>query len=67
MSAIHPSIWLGFSRTSFTLEQVQVGPWSTRVLTAGPADGETLVLMHGTGGHLETYAHNVEEIGRAHV
>lgn len=38
---------------------VQVGPWQTRVLEAGPADGEPLVLMHGTGGHLEAYAHNI--------
>ncbi|MFD5059452.1 alpha/beta fold hydrolase [Streptomyces sp. NPDC058394] len=60
MSAIYPSVWLGFSQTSFTLQQVQVARWSTRVLTAGPADGEPLVLMHGTGGHLETYAHNVK-------
>ncbi|MFF3503208.1 alpha/beta fold hydrolase [Streptomyces sp. NPDC003247] len=60
MSAIYPSVWLGFSQTPFALKQVQVGRWSTRVLTAGPADGEALVLMHGTGGHLETYAHNVK-------
>ena len=37
----------------------QVGPWRTRVLQAGPADGEPLILMPGTGGHLEAYAHNI--------
>lgn len=65
MSAIFPSIWLGFSQTSFTLRQVQAGRWSTRVLTAGPDNGEALVLMHGTGGHLETYAHNVKAFADA--
>ncbi|MFF1920475.1 alpha/beta fold hydrolase [Streptomyces sp. NPDC058221] len=65
MSAIYPSVWLGFSQTSFTLEQVQVGQWSTRVLTAGPPDGQPLVMMHGTGGHLETYAHNVKAFADA--
>jgi 2-hydroxy-6-oxonona-2,4-dienedioate hydrolase len=42
-----------------SLRFVQVGRWRTRVLEAGPADGEPLVLMHGTGGHLEAYAHNI--------
>ncbi|GAA2373108.1 alpha/beta fold hydrolase [Dactylosporangium salmoneum] len=43
--------------TTFRVHTVQVGPWSTRVLEAGT--GQPLVLMHGTGGHLEAYARNV--------
>lgn len=57
--SIYPSVWLGFAATDFAVRHVQVGDWSTRVLTAGPEDGEAIVLMHGTGGHLEAYAHNV--------
>lgn len=57
--SIYPSVWLGFAAADFAVRHVQVGDWSTRVLTAGPEDGEALVLMHGTGGHLEAYAHNV--------
>jgi 2-hydroxy-6-oxonona-2,4-dienedioate hydrolase len=39
------------------MHYVDVGPWRTRVFEAGA--GETLVLMPGTGGHLEAYAHNI--------
>ncbi|MER7274653.1 alpha/beta fold hydrolase [Dactylosporangium sp. NPDC000244] len=41
----------------FRMHTVPVGPWSTRVLEAGT--GRPLVLLHGTGGHLEAYARNV--------
>jgi 2-hydroxy-6-oxonona-2,4-dienedioate hydrolase len=52
-------VWVALSATPHTVGFVQVGPWRTRVLQAGPADGEALVLMAGTGGHLEAYAHNI--------
>ncbi|WP_370185038.1 alpha/beta fold hydrolase [Rhodococcus wratislaviensis] len=39
------------------LEFVDAGPWRTRVLRAG--SGPALLLLHGTGGHLEAYAHNI--------
>ncbi len=39
------------------LSFVQAGPWRTRVLSAG--HGDPLLLLHGTGGHLEAYAHNL--------
>ena len=35
----------------------------TRCLEAGTS-GELLLLLHGTGGHLETYAHNLVELAR---
>ena len=31
----------------------------TRIAEAGRGKGETLILMHGIGGHLEAYAKNV--------
>jgi 2-hydroxy-6-oxonona-2,4-dienedioate hydrolase len=33
--------------------------YRTRVCTAGPADAPALVLLHGTGGHLENWARNI--------
>jgi 2-hydroxy-6-oxonona-2,4-dienedioate hydrolase len=46
------------------LHFVDAGPWRTRVLQAG--EGEPLVLLHGTGGHLEAYAHNIGPLARHH-
>jgi 2-hydroxy-6-oxonona-2,4-dienedioate hydrolase len=57
-NAAAPTVWTALTGQSLTLRHVQVGPWSTRVLEAGTGD-ETLVLMHGTGGHLEAYARNI--------
>lgn len=63
--AVHPSVWLGFSRSPFTLDRLRIGDWDTRVLRTGPADGEPVVLMHGVGGHLECYAHNTAVLAEA--
>jgi 2-hydroxy-6-oxonona-2,4-dienedioate hydrolase len=50
-------VWVALGDVPHSIEHVAVGPWRTRVLQAG--DGEPLVLMPGTGGHLEAYAHNI--------
>ena len=52
-------VWVALSSTPHAISYVQVGPWRTRVLQAGPEQAEALVLMPGTGGHLEAYAHNI--------
>ncbi len=52
-------VWVALSSTPHAISYVQAGPWRTRVLQAGPEQGEALVLMAGTGGHLEAYAHNI--------
>lgn len=54
------SVALG--NVTHSIRFVQVGPWNTRVLEAG--EGEPLVLMHGTGGHLEAYSHNIGPISK---
>ncbi len=59
MSQADTSVWVALGATPHTIRYVQVGAWRTRVLEAGPADGEPLVLLAGTGGHLEAYAHNI--------
>ncbi|MCC5577479.1 alpha/beta fold hydrolase [Microtetraspora sp. AC03309] len=51
------TLWTDLAPTEFRVHTVQAGEWSTRVLEAGT--GRPLVLMHGTGGHLEAYARNV--------
>ncbi|MGY1813605.1 alpha/beta fold hydrolase [Blastococcus sp. SYSU D00820] len=53
-----PSIWTALLGQSLTIRYVQVGEWRTRVLEAGSGE-ETVVLLHGVGGHLEAYARNV--------
>jgi 2-hydroxy-6-oxonona-2,4-dienedioate hydrolase len=50
-------IWHDLLRASPTQYWVDAGGVSTRVLEAG--EGEPLVFVHGTGGHLEAYARNV--------
>lgn len=52
------SVWTSFPGLDFTVKHVQVGQWYTRVLEAG-AGPETLILMAGTGGHLEAYSRNL--------
>ena len=59
-------VWVALSSTAHAISYVQVGPWRTRVLQAGPASGEPLILMAGTGGHLEAYAHNIPAFARRH-
>ncbi len=50
-------VWVALGAVEHRVHYVEVGPWRTRVLEAG--QGEPLILMPGTGGHLEAYAHNV--------
>jgi 2-hydroxy-6-oxonona-2,4-dienedioate hydrolase len=60
------TLWTDLGSTSFTVRRVRVGDWSTRVLEAG--EGTPLVLMHGTGGHLEAFVRNVPALaGRFRV
>lgn len=53
-----PSIWTALMGQDLTIRHVQVGPWNTRVLEAGSGP-ETVMLLHGVGGHLEAYARNI--------
>jgi 2-hydroxy-6-oxonona-2,4-dienedioate hydrolase len=53
----HISIWGELADTDHELRHVDVGGVRTRVLRAG--SGPDLVLLHGTGGHLEAYARDI--------
>ena len=54
----HLSIWGELADVEHELRHVDVGGVRTRVLRAGTS-GPDLVLLHGTGGHLEAYARDV--------
>lgn len=53
----HISIWGELADVDHQLRHVYVGGVRTRVLQAG--NGPDLVLLHGTGGHLEAYARDI--------
>ncbi|MFF7635914.1 alpha/beta fold hydrolase [Kitasatospora sp. NPDC008050] len=54
----HISVWGELADVEHELRHVDVGGVRTRVLRAG-SSGPDLVLLHGTGGHLEAYARDV--------
>lgn len=56
------TVWGALQQVPHTLEFVDADGSATRVLRAG--DGPPLVLLHGTGGHLEAYAHNIAGLAR---
>ncbi len=53
------TIWTDLAGTDFCLTTVDAGGVPTRALLAGPADGEPVVMLHGTSGHLEAFVRNV--------
>jgi 2-hydroxy-6-oxonona-2,4-dienedioate hydrolase len=61
-SADTRTMWSDLATSGFELTFPVVNGVRTRVLTAG--SGPALLLLHGTGGHLETYQKNVTELSR---
>jgi 2-hydroxy-6-oxonona-2,4-dienedioate hydrolase len=59
----HVSIWGDLLGVDLQQRFVDAGGIRTRVLEAG--DGPALVLVHGTGGHLEAYARNVRVLSQS--
>lgn len=52
------TIWNLLADVEFKLHYVDANGVKTRVLEAG--EGEPLILLHGTGGHIEAYAKNIK-------
>lgn len=57
ITAPQVSVWADLWRTPHRLHRVNAAGISTRVLEAG--EGDPLIMVHGTGGHLEAYVRNV--------
>jgi pimeloyl-ACP methyl ester carboxylesterase/catechol 2,3-dioxygenase-like lactoylglutathione lyase family enzyme len=53
------SIWTALREISFTQGRLDAGGVSTRFAEAGPKDAPALVMLHGTGGHWETFVSNI--------
>lgn len=51
------TLWTGLMGIEYAVSFRQIGEWKTRVIEAGA--GDTLLLLHGTGGHAEAYARNL--------
>jgi 2-hydroxy-6-oxonona-2,4-dienedioate hydrolase len=56
------SFWSSLGTVGHNIRYIDAGPVRTRVLEAGAA-GDALVLLHGSGGHLEAYARNAGPLG----
>jgi 2-hydroxy-6-oxonona-2,4-dienedioate hydrolase len=61
-SANTRTMWSDLATSGFEVTFPVVDGVRTRVLTAG--SGAPLLLLHGTGGHLETYQKNVTELSQ---
>ncbi|MFD8276954.1 alpha/beta fold hydrolase [Streptomyces flaveolus] len=53
------SIWTEISSTPFRVEYVDAAGVPTRTLRAGDPNGQAVVFLHGTSGHLEAFARNI--------
>jgi pimeloyl-ACP methyl ester carboxylesterase len=53
------SLWTELRQVAFRQGWVDAGGVSTRYAEAGPADAPVVVMLHGTGGHWETFAANL--------
>ena len=53
------SIWTALSGLDFQHTYVDANGIRTRAVQAGPADGEHVVFLHGTSGHLEAFVRNL--------
>jgi 2-hydroxy-6-oxonona-2,4-dienedioate hydrolase len=51
------TIWQGFAGHEVSQRYYDAGGFRTRVIEAG--SGHPLILLHGTGGHAETYVRNI--------
>lgn len=53
------SIWTELSDIDYRHTYVDAAGIKTRALQAGPEDGEHVVFLHGTTGHLEAFVRNI--------
>jgi 2-hydroxy-6-oxonona-2,4-dienedioate hydrolase len=62
------SVWNYLADVDFAIRHTMADGLRTRYLEAGDPSNDTVVLLHGTGGHLETFMANVPALAeRYHV
>ena len=59
----HPSIWSALREVEFRHGFLDAGGVRTRYAESGPVDAPAVVMLHGTGGHWETFARNLGPYG----
>ena len=55
----YQSIWTALREVEFRQGYLNAGGIRTRYVEAGPADAPVVVMLHGTGGHWETFTRNL--------
>jgi 2-hydroxy-6-oxonona-2,4-dienedioate hydrolase len=58
--------WSAIGRTPHTLRRLEIDGVATRVFEAGDPGAPPLVLLHGTGGHLEAFVYNLGALAEGH-
>lgn len=58
----YQSIWTMLSELDFAQRWLNVDGVRTRVALAGPDDAPAVVMLHGTGGHWETFAPTMQAL-----
>ena len=59
MSDEFASIWTELREVDFHQGFIEAGGVRTRYVEAGPRDAPATIMLHGTGGHWETFARNI--------
>ena len=53
------SVWRYLMQVPFKQDYIMAGGLRTRYVQAGPRDAPALLMLHGTGGHWETFCANL--------
>lgn len=53
------TIWTDLAEIPFCQSFVDAGGISTRALIAGDSNGDAVIMLHGTSGHLEAFSRNI--------
>ena len=57
--SLRSTFWNALQGTPYHIEWVDAGGIRTRTLQAGAQNDSPLLLVHGTGGHIENYIYNI--------
>ncbi len=60
----YQSIWCSLRGVEFRQAFIDAGGVRTRYVESGPSDAPAVLMLHGTGGHWETFARNLGPYGQ---